>query len=74
MARRIVWAEACDDVRTRLRDMLEAPRAEEPLLAFWLNRPGLRFRCAGAPDASARRTAAEDLRHRADLPTTESWI
>jgi CBS domain-containing protein len=74
MAKRIVWAEACDDVRTRLMDMLEAPQAEEPLLAFWLNRPGLRFRCASSPDASGRREAAEDLRRRADLPTTESWI
>ena len=74
MAKRIVWAEACDNVRTRLSDMLEAPQAEEPLLAFWLNRPGLRFRCAAAPDAAERREAAEDLRRSADLPTTESWI
>ena len=74
MAKRIVWAEACDNVRTRLEDMLEAPQTEEPLLAFWLNRPGLRFRCAVAPDASQRREAAEDMRRRADLPSTESWI
>jgi CBS domain-containing protein len=74
MAKRIVWAEACDNVRTRLEDMLKAPQTEEPLLAFWLNRPGLRFRCAVAPDASQRREAAEDMRRRADLPTTESWI
>lgn len=74
MAKRIVWAEACDSVRTRLEDMLGAPQAEEPLLGFWLNRPGLRFRCAFAPDASQRREAAEELRQRAGLPTTESWI
>jgi CBS domain-containing protein len=74
VAKRIVWAEACDDVRTRISDMLQAPQAEEPLLAFWLKRPGLRFRCASAPDAARRREAAEDLRRRADLPTHESGI
>ncbi len=72
--KRLVWAEACDSVRRRLRDMLEAPQAEEPLLAFWLKRPGLRFRAAAAPDKAQRRELADDLRRRADLPTTESWI
>lgn len=72
--KRVVWAEACDSVRRRLLDMLEAPQAEEPLLAFWLKRPGLRFRSAAAPDPAQRREAARDLRRRADLPTTESWI
>ena len=74
MARRIVWAEACDNVRTRLQDMLDAPQTEEPLLGFWLKRPGLRFRAAAAPDALLRREAAEDLRRIAELPCTESWI
>jgi CBS domain-containing protein len=72
--KRVVWAEACDDVRARLRDMLEAPQTEEPLLAFWLRRPGLRFRAASASEAAVRREVADDLRRRADLPTTESWI
>src|SRR5262252_7839193 len=30
--KRVVWAEACDSVRRRLLDMLEAPQTEEPLL------------------------------------------
>jgi CBS domain-containing protein len=71
---RIVWAEACDNIRTRLQDMLEAPQTEEPLLAFWLKRQGLRFRAASAPNSAERREAAESLRRRARLPTTESWI
>jgi CBS domain-containing protein len=72
--KRVVWAEACDSLRQRLRDMLESPQTEEPLLAFWLKRPGLRFRAAAAPDPAQRREAADELRRRADLPTTESWI
>jgi CBS domain-containing protein len=71
---RIVWAEACDNVRTRLQDMLAAPQTEEPLLAFWLKRQGLRFRAAAAKNSAERCAAAEGLRRRAGLPTTESWI
>ncbi|HET7295064.1 MAG TPA: CBS domain-containing protein [Vicinamibacteria bacterium] len=71
---RIVWAEACDNVRARLQDMLAAPQTEEPLLAFWLKRPPLRFRAASALNSSERREAADALRRRARLPTTESWI
>jgi CBS domain-containing protein len=74
ISKRVVWAEACDDVRTRLMDMLAAPQTEEPLLAFWLKRPGLRFRAAAARDAAVRRETAEELRRRADLPITESRI
>jgi len=74
ISKRVVWAEACDDVRTRLQDMLAAPQTEEPLLAFWLKRPGLRFRAAAARDAAVRRETAEELRRRADLPITESRI
>lgn len=74
MAERIVWAEACDNIRMRLRDMLAAPQTEEPLLAFWLKRQGLRFRAAAAQNSAERRDAAEGLRRRARLPTTESWI
>lgn len=71
---RIVWAEACDNIRARLQDMLAAPQTEEPLLAFWLKRQGLRFRAAAAQNSTKRRAAADGLRRRAGLPTTESWI
>jgi len=74
ISKRVVWAEACDDVRARLQDILAAPQTEEPLLAFWLKRPGLRFRAAAARDAAVRRETAEELRRRVDLPTTESRI
>jgi len=74
ISKRVVWAEACDDVRRRLSDMLAAPQAEEPLLAFWLKRPGLRFRAAAARDAVVRRETAEELRRRADLPASEPRI
>ena len=74
ISKRVVWAEACDDVRRRLEDMLAAPQAEEPLLAFWLKRPGLRFRAAAARDAAVRRETAEELRRCADLPATEPRI
>ena len=74
ISKRVVWAEACDDVRRRLSDVLAAPQAEEPLLAFWLKRPGLRFRAAAARDALVRRETAEELRRRADLPASEPRI
>src|SRR5262245_16535889 len=62
---RIVWAEASDSIRTRLHDIITAPQTEEPLLAFWLKRGGLRFRAAAAPNSAERREAAEGLRRRA---------
>lgn len=59
MRERVVWAEACDNVRTRLYQILESPGAEQPLLAQALRLGQLRFRAASAHDAAARERALE---------------
>jgi hypothetical protein len=64
ISKRVVWAEACDDVRARLQDILAAPQTEEPLLA--LARARASRRAAAARDAAVRRGTA-GARRRADL-------
>jgi CBS domain-containing protein len=63
---RIVWAESCDDVRTRLRQMLTLP--QEPALAAWLDQRPLRYRAAALADRRRRRRELERLWRRADPP------
>lgn len=59
MRERVVWAEACANVRTRLYDILSAPQTEQPLLARALRLGHLRFRTASAPDEAERARALE---------------
>ena len=59
MRERVVWAESCENVRTRLYQILEAPGAEQRLLSRALRLGQLRFRAAAAPDAAARERALE---------------
>jgi CBS domain-containing protein len=51
---RVVWAESCDDVFARLQQILVGPPVDEPVLAWWLARGGLRFRVALASDPARR--------------------
>lgn len=51
----IVWAEATQDLRGRLLDLLTAP--QPPPLSEILSRDGLRFRAASAPEEEERRRA-----------------
>ena len=46
-AERVVWVEAAANLRARLAELLAEPRAQDPLLAWWLQRGGLRFRKIG---------------------------
>lgn len=71
---RVVWAEPCENVSTRLAGMLSTPQTEQPLLSWWLARRPLRFRAAAVADASTRRRAIEGFLREAGLPFTESWI
>jgi hypothetical protein len=62
---RVVWAEAAQDVYTRLTDMLATPQTDQPVLAYWLRRGSLRFRSAAVPDEALRRRALHRVRQRA---------
>lgn len=53
----VVWAEAAHNIYTRLVDMLSGPQTDRPVLASWLARGRLRFRCARVDDAAAAREA-----------------
>ncbi len=64
---RVVWAESCNDVRSRLHEMLSRP--QEGLLGAWLDHGSLRFRTAVHPDHDRRQRALEAiLRHLVTLP------
>jgi hypothetical protein len=64
---RLVWAEAPEDIRRRLREMLTAAQPE--LLAAWLEHGGLLFRSASVPDPVERAEAlAVVLRRAATVP------
>jgi hypothetical protein len=58
---RVVWAEATQNVRTRLIDMLSSPQDRYPALQRWLDIGNLRFRAASQIDAVERRRVAEQL-------------
>ncbi|HVY44843.1 MAG TPA: CBS domain-containing protein [Minicystis sp.] len=51
---RITWAEACDNVQTRLHALLRDPRALAPSLARGIAAGHLRFRAAFVPDPDER--------------------
>jgi CBS domain-containing protein len=55
VSERAVWAEATDDLRRRLTDMLTD--AQPKPLAAWLEHGGIRFRAASVPDATERADA-----------------
>jgi CBS domain-containing protein len=57
---RPVWAEAPDDVRGRLTEMLTV--AQPAALASWLEYDGIRFRAASVPDSSERADALRAAR------------
>lgn len=50
---RVVWAEGCHNVRTRIEELLSVPQSE-PMLARALRLGELRFRTASIPDAAER--------------------
>jgi CBS domain-containing protein len=65
---RVVWAEAPDDIRGRLAEMLTA--AQPGVLGSWLEHGGLRFRAAAASDPAERSEAlAAILRRTAPPPS-----
>jgi CBS domain-containing protein len=53
----MVWAEAVENVQTRLLDMLSEPQQGQPVLSYWLQRGHLRFRAAGCADPLQRERA-----------------
>lgn len=55
---RVVWAEACGNVRTRVHDLLSMPQSDQPQLARMLRAGHLRFRAASVRDPAARDRAA----------------
>ena len=65
LTERVVWVEACENVYTRLTDMLAEPQTDQPILAWWLSHPPLRYRAAGSADPVKRRAALAVLRTRA---------
>jgi CBS domain-containing protein len=61
MPRRIVWAEATGNVRTRLIDLLSLPQ-DDPELRIWLrDREHLQFRAAAVADSELRASVARTL-------------
>lgn len=64
---RVVWVESCENVYTRLTDMLAEPQTDQPVLAWWLAQNSMRFRAAAAADPIQRGKALEVLRARARL-------
>jgi hypothetical protein len=63
-AQRIFWAEAAENVRSRLLDMLAMPLDLDPRLQSWLDRELLhvRFSAARAPDPDQREAGLKMLR------------
>ncbi len=62
---RVVWVESCENVYSRLTDMLTTPQRDQAVLAWWLAQNGMRYRAAAAADPAARGKALEVLRARA---------
>jgi CBS domain-containing protein len=63
---RIVWAEAPEDIRGRLMEMLTA--AQPGLLGAWLEHGGLRYRAAAASEPAERSEALAAILRRAAVP------
>jgi CBS domain-containing protein len=55
---RVVWSEACWNVRSRLRDLLAGGGDPPPHVRVPLQRGGLRFRAAAAPSSRALSSAS----------------
>jgi CBS domain-containing protein len=62
--RSIIWAEASENVRARLIDMLSMPRELDPALRTWIDHElfHLRFRVAPIADAERRARTVQNLR------------
>lgn len=67
LSERVVWVESCENVYTRLTDMLAEPQTDQPVLSWWLAQKPMRFRAAAAADPVERGKALEVLRARARL-------
>jgi CBS domain-containing protein len=63
---RVVWAEATEDIRGRLVEMLTT--AQPGLLGSWLEHGGLRFRAAAVPEPAERGEALAAALRRASAP------
>ncbi|HET8645241.1 MAG TPA: hypothetical protein VFO85_07115 [Vicinamibacteria bacterium] len=66
LSERVVWAESSPDVVGRLVDMLLA-HVDEPVLAWWLARGGLRYRVAPGDESPQRRRVLSRLTAEARL-------
>ena len=66
---RIVWAEACNNLQTRVYELASIPQTDSPLLARILERDHVRFRAASVPDQERRRRVLRDL-----LEETRGWM
>lgn len=60
----IVWAEPCDDVRARARELVRSPKGQSLALARVLCLCGLRFRAAASSDGALAERVASLLRDR----------
>jgi CBS domain-containing protein len=60
-ADRVVWTEACDNLRQRLIEMLSEPETKLPVKKQWLREHELRFRVAPLDDGLERQRVAESL-------------
>lgn len=63
---RVVWAEAPEDIRGRLVEMLTA--AQPGLLGSWLEHGSLRFRAAAVPEQAERNEELAAVLRRASAP------
>jgi hypothetical protein len=66
---RVAWAEACNNVRTRVFEILSSTRAEPPQVAQILAHGTVRFRAASVPDYEQRRKVLAAL-----LQETRKWM
>lgn len=57
----VAWAEACENVRTRVYELLSAPQDDKPVLAGILREKDVRFRTASVPDYKKRNEALKQL-------------
>lgn len=56
---RVVWSEACENVRTRLTELVAGSRTLPPRVNTLLDAGTLRYRAAAAPSSRALRAALE---------------
>jgi hypothetical protein len=65
-----VWIEACNNVRTRLHELLSVPQENRRLASLITHyHQNLRFRSAAAPDPRRRRSALDAL-----LRASDAWL